>query len=334
MFIFIFCTIYFIFIAFIIHISSAHLYSFKNFIFTNTTDKNRIIIDSGSNSSYGINSMMIENHFNKLTINLADNAAVTIKTKLHRINQLAHSGDIVIFPLEYIYYIDDHGLDIFYDSIFFEAHHYFDYFTFFEKINFIFNIPSSSVFNAILRNYKDKTNFKNNLEAFTIKNTHIIYDFMNEFKNGQRGDYKYLGKDPIEPNMQPCQEYIFNKDRNKTAKIGEIFKANLNFIKEIKKNKKIEFIFTYPAVAGGEECYSSTDSYGKHFHSFLKDIKKYIEKNGFEFIGSYQDSYFTDNFMNDTWFHLIPEARDIRTQKLIQNLEKSKLAQKLHEGGY
>ena len=64
---------YMAFAMFLIRVSSAHHYAYKNYLISNTTEQNRIIVESGSNSYHGINSQMLENHFGKLVINLADN---------------------------------------------------------------------------------------------------------------------------------------------------------------------------------------------------------------------------------------------------------------------
>ena len=100
-------------------------------------------------------------------------------------------------------------------------------------------------------------------------------------------------------------------------------------MKKLEREKGIKFIFTYPAVAG-DDCYDPNDPHAADNQKFLKDVKKLIEDNGFEMIGDYKDSYFPRKFLHDTWFHLVPEARDMRTQKLIENLEKSKYAKELH----
>lgn len=322
--------IYILFTMFLIRVSSAQHYSLKNYLITNTIDQNRIIIESGSNSYHGINSTMIENYFNKLTINLGDNGGYPLKHKLYRISKFAHKNDIVILPLEYRYYIGDEPAGIYYDNIFFELHHFYDYLPIVEKIKFIFSIPPASFAKAMSRNFKEKNIFIHNLKNFILFRQQATHDFATDFKNGDRGDFKYIGKvQEAEDTKIPCQDYIFFTMPNQAININPIFKKNLDLIKNIAATKGIKFIFTYPTIVG-DKCYSSDHSKNKEHMQLLKDIKKLIENNGFEFIGNYQDSYFERNFIYNTWYHVIPEARDIRTQKLIQILEKSKLAQKLH----
>ena len=98
---------YLAFAMFLIKVSSVHHYAYKNYLITNTTDQNRIIVESGSNSYHGINSLMLEKHFGKLTINLGDHGGYPLLHRLYRAAKFAHKGDIFILPLEYRYYIGD-----------------------------------------------------------------------------------------------------------------------------------------------------------------------------------------------------------------------------------
>jgi len=57
--------------------------------------------------------------------------------------------------------------------------------------------------------------------------------FSPNFKNGERGDYQYVGKvDEARDTQMPCQQYIFFTDFS-GSKIGinDIFRRNLKFMK-------------------------------------------------------------------------------------------------------
>ena len=322
---------YMAFAMFLIRVSSAHHYAYKNYLISNTTEQNRIIVESGSNSYHGINSQMLEKHFGKLVINLADHGGYPLRHRLYRAAKLAHKGDIFILPLEYRYYINDVPPDTYYYGLFFEIHHFYDYLPFFEKLKTISQIPFQAFINAAIRDYKEIAAFEINFDNFINRKPQAVHDFSPDFRNGERGDYKYIGKvEEAKDTQMPCQKYIFFTDFS-GGKIGisDIFKENLNFMKKLEREKGIKFIFTYPAVAG-DDCYDLNYPHAADNQKFLKDVKKLIEDNGFEMIGDYKDSSFPRKFLHDTWFHLVPEARDMRTQKLIENLEKSKYAKELH----
>lgn len=331
----IFCIGYVAFTHLFIRISSAHHYSFKDYLITHTTGQNRIIIESGSNSYHGINSTMIEKHFNKLTINLADHGGYPLLHKLHRLSQFAHAGDVIIMPLEYRFYIGDVPPDTYYKGVFFELHHYYDYLPRTEKIKFILQILPASFVQAAIRDYREYGAFRINFDNYINSKPQAVYDFAPHLARGERGDYEYVGKvAEAKDTKMPCQTYIFFTGfNNEPIGINQIFKDNLKFMQKLAKEKGLKFIFTYPSITG-DDCYSASDPRNAGNMKFLADVRKLIEQSGFEFIGDYRDSYFERKFLHDTWFHLVPEARDIRTRRLIENLERSKFAEILREGGY
>ncbi|OCR86473.1 cell surface protein, partial [Campylobacter fetus subsp. testudinum] len=94
----------------------------------------------------------------------------------------------------------------------------------------------------------------------------------------------------------------------------------------------VKFIFTYPAVVG-DDCYDFNGKNGAEYKKFLVELKNYVTSNGFEFIGDFQSSYFPRKQIHDTWYHILPEARDVRTKKLIENLDKSNLKNDLYANG-
>ena len=61
----------------------------------------RIIVDSGSNSRYGINPELLESAFGQPTIVVADFADVPLRMKIARLEKYARNGDLIILPLEW-----------------------------------------------------------------------------------------------------------------------------------------------------------------------------------------------------------------------------------------
>lgn len=324
-FLVLFFAFYFVSYIIILQKSSSNFHSFKNYLISNTGTKSRIIIDSGSNSFHSINSKMIEDHFGKITINLADNAEYPLRAKLYRINKFANKADIVILPLEYRFYLNDIAPKIFYDHIFFELSHYFIYSPLLYKIKLIFNTPISSLLKSFIRYINTDFNMLKSLNHT---------DYFEDFKNGLRGDHIFVSKLPFRNDItNSCKQFIFLKEVfGKDDLINNIFKENLELMKKIEKEKGVKFIFTYPAVVG-DDCYDFNGKNGAEYKKFLTDIKKLCNSNGFEFIGDFQSSYFPRKQIHDTWYHILPEARDVRTKKLIENLDKSNLKNDLYANG-
>lgn len=303
-------------------------YFTKNFMLENTKDRPRIIIESGSNSHHSINSLMIEKEFGRLTLNLGENARYPLNAKLHRLAKNLTKNDIVILPLEYPYYYrdDDKMYNVNFNELVTYGKNYYNYLPINKKI-FVLS----------------KINLKNSIKPFKNAYNYIKYKcFGGEFNfdmkadikdiiaSNERGDFDYTPWKKAGTSMADfddnenlsCQGYIFQKEReNPIEEIDRIvitnyFKNNLEFIKEISNQTGAKFIFTYPALAG-KDCY---DFKNNKYEDFLKDIKKYVEKNGFLFIGDIYQSYFPNAMLNTYW-HINEEARDLRTSKLIKELK-------------
>ncbi|WP_162166743.1 cell surface protein [Campylobacter fetus] len=322
------CVLYVLFFIVLGKIGSLDSRSVKNFLLTNTVNENRIIVESGSNSFHGINAKMIEDHFGKLTLNLGDYAGYPLKIRLYRTYKFAHKGDVVIYPLEYRYYMNDVAPTVFYKHLLSEIYFYFDNLPFNEKLKVILQTPASYVFITGVK--KAASNLKKLFRDKLPKE----FDLKATLKE-HRGDYLYQGPLPQKDDMKvPCDEYIFAKEiTGGRAAISEAFKENIKLMKKIEKEKGVKFIFTYPTVIG-ESCYDFSGEKGAEFKKFLVELKNYVTSNGFDFIGDFNDSYLPDRkYMLDTWFHANPDGRDVRTKKLIENLDKSNLKNDLYANG-
>jgi len=125
-----------------------------------------------------------------------------------------------------------------------------------------------------------------------------------------------------------CNEFIFGhkgqpSDYTKNLLqngfvISTVFKKNIALIKKLQR-KGIQVIFTWPVVVG-KDCYPK--KYAILFESFIKEIKYYLAENNIVIIGEPNDSLFPTQYMFDSYYHIIPIARDNRTRILITQLKK------------
>ncbi|WP_202930854.1 hypothetical protein [Campylobacter fetus] len=300
-------TSYVIVYLYLFDLRSNGVFSFKNFLLETTTNYNRIIIDSGSNSVHAIDSTMLEKAFGKLTINISDNAGYPLQDKLARLKKFTHKGDIVLLPLEYYYYMDENPPPkIYFDNIFGSLHFYFDSLNLAHKIQFILNSPPSSLLKAI---FTKSQKFDDSIR------------FTNEFLNGKRGDYEFVQKSkPVkELEYMSCEEYIFGSEMSISPdKLSSKFKKNIKFIKQIENENGVKFVFTYPAVAGNE-CYNG--KLKDNFLIFNRALRKFIDENGLAFVGSpYAFPYIQ---IDNSYYHILPQAKQIHTQNLINYIKNS-----------
>ena len=295
-------------------------YFTKNFLLEKTKGKPRIIIEAGSGSQFGINSLMIEREFKKFTLNMGYNAGYPLDLRLYRLAKHLGKDDIVVLPLEYIYYTFDkneHQKGILKELSGIGKFH-FNALPLYKKIQVISKMSLK----------ESKKPFKNalNFIKFKLFNSEFDFDLKLDLNTllaqNERGDANLT--------LLKNQGYDFSKADNTTGlscqqnlmvtgiKFSDSFKDYLSLIKEISQNTGAKFIFTYPAMAG-QNCYDFSTQIGKDFEILLEQIKNYVLSQGFDFVGDPLAFYFP-NDMLDAYYHLNESARDLRTARLIDYL--------------
>jgi hypothetical protein len=290
-------------------------HSYKDFLLRYTSGS-RLIIDSGSNSVYGINSAMLETELGLFTINLADNAGIPLREKLYRIEQFSHPGDVVLLPLEWgNYFSETNSTTFFLDNLFTELNFYFYEMPAFIKLNLIIETPFSSVIRAAIEKSKETILVEN------IQNEYIqLIDYENRFKLQEKGDYKgavIIGLRKEEQKIS-CDDYVLNGHEHRYI-LSDIFKKNIVLVNKLQQ-KGINIIFTWPVVTG-DDCYQ--EKYAAVFNAFIDEIKNYLKERNILVVGEPQDSQFKRQYLLDSYYHVIPVARDMRTKKLIEVIRKS-----------
>lgn len=286
-------------------------HSYKQFLLQHTKGK-RLIIDSGSNSLFGINSKMLEKELGFLTINLADNAGYPLKNKLLRIEKYSHKGDIILLPLEWQYYTYKKIPDVFLNNLMGNLSFYYFKDSFNEELKLIQKTPIYK----FLDNLKYHQSLIEN-EGLNLKN-HI-----KKFKNGERGDYVddggVLELDAGTKSVK-CDQYVLGSALENGFILTDKFKKNNKIIKRLKK-KNIQVFFTWPVVAG-DSCYYKSNS--NNLNKLITQIRGYMKKNELLIIGSPYENRFPKESMLNTYYHLNKNARDRYTKMLILNIKQSK----------
>ena len=289
----------------------SHLY--QQFLLENSKTP-RLIIESGSNSLYAIDSKMLEDKFDILTINVSDAASLPLKYKLLKLEKYARKGDIILMPLEWQFYSRDEILKQFLDQIFQPLSHYYTTLLWNEKIGLIYQTPFSSLRAGFFKN-----NLCSSRKYLYSKEYHLLKNYIQIFEGGKRGDGEYILPKKNLVGHLICSSYIFRRQIEDGFKISQSFKDNIKIIKKLEK-KGIKFLITWPAVVG-EGCYKG--DHGKYFRVFFKKIKKLLDDNNIPYIGEFEDSTFPKRYFLDTYYHILKEAKEIRTKKLIERIENS-----------
>lgn len=266
-------------------------------------ENKRIIINSGSNSNFGLNSELLERLTSYNVINLGNNAANRLDYLYYGILQTAKKGDIIIMPLEFRYYANNGNYTDYHIKTLLRGNDsYFFNHSLIDRIKVISNIPIKQF--AYKRNRGAKINREIELSelernirgkwlGYTYKSLTKTYD-MNVgigTTNKILNTYKYA-------------DY-------KVPNISDYFLETTNdFIKRMKE-KKINVFFTFPST-----IHSNRSTYNTQ-----EKLKSTMLKNGFSFICEPKDFAYNINYFFNSNYHLNKEGAQKRTKDMAECLK-------------
>ena len=292
-------------------------HSYKHFLLKHTKSP-RLIIESGSNSFHALNTKMLEKELGILTLNLADNASYPLKHKLLRLESYTRSGDIVLLALEWEHYSYQKIPHIFIHNVFDKLNFYYKTLPWLDKLKLIFKIPISSVIQHL---YQPQLTFKENYSAQYQREYQQLMTYEKKFYNLERGGSKPEDTPPVDHKIERnlCNKYILTNQLKYGFTLSIIFKKNIEIINRIQK-KGVKVFFIWPTVAG-DNCYKGEVEH--QIIDFSNRIKNYITQHNIPFISEFNDSNFTGDYILNTYYHVIPKAKDIQTKQLIKNIKNS-----------
>ena len=269
---------------------------------------------------------MMESHFGRLTINLADNGNYPLAHKIYNLGNYATSDDLIIFPLEWHYYWAGEELsEIYVQSAINElgsTSFYYRVLPFYEKALFVFRqVPFSLSLKRILA-----------LNSFPMHNSELRRDereAMSKISSfielGLRGSDLRDNRMPLidgDTIILSCDQAVF---RGRFT-VSERFRKDLKLLETIAGKTGAKVVFTWPSVVGktGNECYTS-EAAQKNMGAYVREIKAEVEGHGFKFIGDPYESRFDSSCFNDTYYHILHNCAVNRTARLIELLESEGL---------
>lgn len=262
---------------------------------------NKIMILSGSNSLFGINTAKIENELKVPVVNYATHAGLEFYIFIAAKRKLKE-GDVVLLPLEYTYYnsnnLSSQPLlsNVVYEYLIGHDYKTLNQLTLFDKQKTI----SYLLFNLKKFNLNKKIIFGDEPYEIINRNGDIIAE-IDTYHN-------YKEKTP--------SKIIFPMIQNKYST-----KNNLtNFINWCKKNN-IKVFALAPNIHH-EKIISDEERECFNF------INKFYKENNVKFLGKIEDGFFTLNDMYDTSYHLNTIGQSKRTKYIINLLKQEEIATK------
>ncbi|MEW6638905.1 MAG: hypothetical protein AB1586_00270 [Pseudomonadota bacterium] len=264
----------------------------------------RIVIDAGSSSMFGVEPALIEKAFSLPVIDVADNGSIPLDMKIYRMLKYARRGDVLIVPLEWVYYTRDIVPLDFIDKTPNEYAAYYASQPALQRLIF-------SVQHVSLHNLSDAARLY--MRANLLRsNDRQIRDEHAKWPYGDRKD-DHRRRSSVE-NIS-CADYI--AAAGTMPPVVEWAAAQLA---ELQATRGVHVYLTWPAVAG-TDCYKLTD--GKL--PIAEEARAIFTRHGIAVVGDVADSYFPPEHMLDTYYHVDSSAARVRTQRLIGHLQDAGL---------
>jgi hypothetical protein len=271
-------------------------------------DKKRILIVSGSNGLFGVSAKMIQSSTGIQTVNLGSHAALGGEYILKKVQPLLRTGDVVLLPLEYHFYLSKGTAHDFDTSITLRK------FLLSYDRESLQKIPALSLLKFSLSNsfeFPVKEYLTNTLNS--IGNQSLSKKFEEERRKVNGGCYN--GKTIDEYGDETC-----NKNKQFSPLHPAVFQTAMqlsnasidpnNYIKDFinfSKSKSIIIIPLFPVS-------TATSDYSKpQYIKQSQEIKKFWEGQGISFDDSLTDSILPPQLMYNSLYHPSDAGRQKRT---------------------
>ncbi|MEM6582667.1 MAG: hypothetical protein AAF699_15415 [Pseudomonadota bacterium] len=280
----------------------------------------KVVVESGSNSQYGIDPLVLSDYFRAPVLIVAVNANFPLRLKIQNLRHYLLPGDVLILPLEWNMYIDDHVLtDDFIDVITADqlnASYYYHNLPSLQRIRFILQqLPLQAVAG---------TTFKSKAEEVLTRDVLTRlgrYRDYTRHANAAAFGAAPSRKAPAAGAPQGCNGYILGHQIFRTGfVISDEFRAALKSLRVLRE-RGVRVVFTWPSVADseGSRCYGN-GSLGKEISQYADDIRAIVKEAGYPMIGTVNDARFPARCFADTHYHLTGDCAIERTEQLVAEL--------------
>lgn len=279
------------------------------------TNGERIVILSGSNGLFGINSKEIERITGLNVVNLSTHAGLDLNFYKWMLSKNIKEGDIVVIPLEYAFYqrSGDYS-DWFIDNILAWGDEYFDSLSFIEKLSLISHTNYDRVLSAYFTTGNRKFVEKSVVDKspWGVKSQNLNYTFLALNNNGDinrmPGHTKYLAD--ILSNIDKSSSVLsYGKTNNS---VSDYTLKKLKEINELVNNHHGKMFITWPASIN-TKFFNKNDV--KSFE-FTNLIEKTLNENSLNTICDHFYANLDGSLFSDTQYHLDANGALIRSKKL------------------
>ena len=304
------------------------VYFIKDFINSRFTNKQRLLIVSGSNSLFGFNGELIDSQTPFTPINYGTHAGLPLNFHVDKIIEQSKDGDIIFMPLEFNYYTNTEPTQ--------------DYWYIHNMLVWNKNYTKYlSPVNIVLAYFHNDVSFlgqyvKDNWRAIFSKQptlqeeaTHIQQIWQKMIQNQQKQKYGGYDYKSLNKYGDFCGHTGTHYSKNfdylaVNLKLSPFFLSEYNRLVEFAKSKNIKVFLTYPVTLENLD-FSLNDS--KTFEK-IQNLKAQLKTHNIEIYGDFRDFHFVRKYFFDTSYHLNTKGAALRTQafiKLLKQMQKDGL---------
>lgn len=267
--------------------------------YAKSIDTKKIVVTSGSNTLYGMETNLIEKELNIPVVNMAIQAGLKTDYILYRAKQILNENDIVILPFEYENF-NWNGDNTSTRTNYLLTH---------DKIFMAKNMSMYEIIKMIL--------LLSPLDTFTsFKEQYLIN--IKEKEIGRGYTSLTLNSNGDETYKKNTKEKIIQTKHKPFPIPLEKEPYGLQVIKEFSlwcKKNNIKLYITFPNTIILEEY--KEEKYVKYFNNLIA----YFNKNNISIIGKPMDTMYPIEYFYDTRYHMNTQGANIRTKDFIQKLD-------------
>lgn len=256
-------------------------------------NKPKIILAGGSNLAFGIDSELIEDRFSVPVVNLGLHAGLGLDFIINELKKSINERDVVILSIEYFLGNGDYDLQNYVRELYPDASEFYN----------------RNILKDIQIHIDDtRKKLKTINQPILIDTSFLVYSRKSFNKHGD----VIAHLDQVPP-KELADRLVFK------YQYWEGIEA-LNEFYEFAKVKKVDVFFAFPNYPKSE--------YEKNQVAIARLQNDLSKDLLIEVINTPQDFVFDDSLFYDTVYHLNKKGRELRTEKLIEAIEKNTNAQK------
>lgn len=282
----------------------------------------KIIVSSGSNSLFGIDSELMERELHRPVVNISTHAALALDQMLGTTEALATRGDTVVMPLEWAYYMTDYRpfSDWMVTQTIAWNRDYFSRLTLRRKLDFIGSVSPARLWANVVAKVRRKTVYAEHPARRMESKQVMLHNFHTQ---PHTDGYGYRNMNRHGDMLGTCkkQKSPMVEDYRYDVNLGaEPAAATLTLLRESVERmhaRGVKVVISFPPMAINPN--TSTPA----FREKVLAIAKKLRASGRPVIDEPTDYFFAQEDFFDSPYHLNCWAKSERTERLVQSMRRS-----------